>query len=274
LQRSLLLSSSSLSSSSSSSSSSNNNITYKLLNTCKRDAAIFLVVVTIINLTAWVIAVTDNGAIGFSLFEIPLTLLETVVMIFTSLSLLQLQEIQHCLILSISSKEGITTHQYLMEKSKIENIQKETYWSHQVVTVTAAINTIAFIGVIILSRVFLNSYLDTRINYAAVISEYFAFFGREIIIFYYILFKVATINSNNDKIKEALARKCWEIDYNKSNYSNSGNSNSSKSSSSISNSNESDTNGYQYMIMYQDASTFPTVFKLGTLEVLLLLLLR
>lgn len=246
-----------------------NSVTNKqILAHCKRDAIVFLGFLSIFIIINNVLyAAADKNAFRV-IYDIPLTFLLTVVMIFTSLSLLQVQDIQQALILAINSKQGITTSQYLAEKEKIMCIQRESYWSHQVVTITAAINIILFLATVVLLYIYINKqyshiddivWTDVSIDAVAFLFRCLALYSREIVFLYYILFKVATINSNNDKLKGALVRKCWEIE-----------NNSINNDDGISNNNSDSSNNKcinSYMLMYQDASTFPTVFKLGTLEV-------
>ena len=218
---------------------SDNSITSSLLAVCKRDSMIFYAIFVVLLVVMLAIIakedLTDSIFWLFSLwFNIPIICYLAIALLFTSLSLMEVQVVQQDIIRLIDNN-CINRHQYMTAKDKIKYLQSENYYSTQALTITAAINVITFIYR--MSRVFSDPQSELIHTLVDI-----TFFLKEVAFFYYILFKVAAINSNNDKIKERLAKKCWDLS-------------------------DKTADGYQCMLMYQDALTFPTTFKLGPLEV-------
>ena len=222
-------------------------ITSKLLKTCRRDAIIYYIVMVI-----WLI-IYSSVSYKFNNFSLlfynyAITCYLALVMIFTSLTLRQVQSIQSSMIIKINdSVSMLSCEEYMIEKEKIKYLYSESYYSTQILTLVAFFNVLVFIFFIWCNRYeFINksavwasySYKDMVVYDFLFASYYF----KEIVFFYYILFKVAAINDLNDILTESLANKCWQL---------------GDKSSEVN----------KYMLMYQNSVTFRIIFKLGTLVV-------
>jgi hypothetical protein len=127
----------------------------------------------------------------------------------------------------------------MIAKDKIKYIQRESYFSLQVLVATAAINVMAFIYTLYFFRPLLE-YSGREFTIELLFAS--SLLLKEVVFFFYILLKAASVNSNHDKLKEVLAKKCWDLG-------------------------DKSSDGYQYMLMYQDALEFPTEVKLGPIKV-------
>jgi len=166
-------------------------------------------------------------------------------MLFTTLPIIEVQVIQENLLKSVDESR-VSCDEYMIEKERIVGLQNEAYYSTQLMTITAGFNLLtSILGFYIIYAFEYKNWKhirdDDTYNPFVTVPLTVNLYCKEIIFFYYILFKIAKINSYNDELKLTLAKKCWTL--------------------------RDKDEGYQYMIMYQDALNFPTVFKLGNLEV-------
>ena len=151
---------------------------------------------------------------------------------------MEVQTIQQDIVKAIDGNQ-MSCQEYMIAKDKIKYIQRESYFPLQVLVATAAINVMAFIYTLYCFRLLFkhNGKIFTlQLVFAS------SFLLKEVVFFFYILFKAASVNSNHDKLKEVLAKKCWDLG-------------------------DKSSDGYQYMLMYQDALEFPTEVKLGPIKV-------
>ena len=223
-----------------------------LLKVCKRDAIIFYAVfmVQVLVTISWEVSIVvhnhyldvEYAYVFYFLFSWGFYLASTsylaVVLLFLSLSLMEVQTVQQDIVKAIEGNQ-MSCQEYMIAKDKIKYIQRESYFSLQVLVATAAINVIAFIYLLYYFRpLFERSGISLTINLLFASSLLL----KEVVFFFYILFKAASVNSNHDKLKEVLAKKCWDLG-------------------------DKSSDGYQYMLMYQDALEFPTEVKLGPIKV-------
>ena len=219
-------------------------ITSKLLTQCRRDAIIYFSIMVIWLIVYFCVSYKFNN-LSLLFYNYAVTCYLTLVMIFTSLTLRQVESIQGSMIIKID--DSLSCEEYMIEKEKIKYLYTESYYSTQILTLVAFFNVLVFIFFIWCNRYELinMSAVWASYSYKDMVAYDFLFasyYFKEIVFFYYILFKVAAINDLNDILTERLANKCWQL--------------GDKSS---------DVN--QYMLMYQNSVTFRIIFKLGTLVV-------
>jgi len=134
----------------------------------------------------------------------------TVMLLFTSLSLMQIKTIQQHMIEMIDTNTLITDD-YMDAKDEIMSLKNGSYLSAQLLTITAAINVVAF-----LFTMWLNSYLHISgaITYGEMILYDFIAFPyllKEIVFFFYVLYLAASINTLHDKFIDIANKKFWEV---------------------------------------------------------------
>ena len=157
--------------------------TSKLLSSCKRDALIFfsiMVIITVItypfminrrNYETYISSSKDikskTGLTTYSVYvfqqvicdifyDLAVTCYLTVVMLFTSLTLKQVEIIQQDMIIS-ADEHKINCKQYLLAKEKICYLQKESFWSTQILTFTSGLNVLSLMFQIWIAKGSLNS---------------------------------------------------------------------------------------------------------------------
>jgi len=146
----------------------NADIVLKHLALCKRNAMIFFICIVLLVIVIDPIYMTRSvynyfddddynkktGIQTYSLFafnvftgnlflSLSVTCYLTVMMLFTSLSLMQIRHLQEYVINMIDTNTLITDH-YMDMKDKIISLKDGSYLSVQFLTITAAINVIAF----------------------------------------------------------------------------------------------------------------------------------
>jgi len=228
-------------------------VTSKLVDICKRDVFIFfaLSLAIILICSIFSISFSKHKSVGIettiicNVYNLIVACYLSVVMLFTTLPIIEVQVIQENLLKSVDESR-VSCDEYMIEKERIVGLQNEAYYSTQLMTITAGFNLLtSILGFYIIYAFEYKNWKhirdDDTYNPFVTVPLTVNLYCKEIIFFYYILFKIAKINSYNDELKLTLAKKCWTL--------------------------RDKDEGYQYMIMYQDALNFPTVFKLGNLEV-------
>ena len=153
---------------------------------------------------------TVSSDIVLNICEIGYT---AVAVLVFSLKLEQIQLSQLAIINSVE-QNTLTAENYYQDKDHIKQLQTSTYLSIQVLTIVAGIN---WIGILVSFLAFheLYVYAETSgytyndlINDDLVILPYLL---KEAFFFFYVLWKAATINTLDDKIKSSLVKKCDEL---------------------------------------------------------------
>lgn len=128
-----------------------------------------------------------------------------------SLKLEQIQLLQQTIISSIE-QNTLTAENYYQDKDHIQHLQTSTYFSIQVLTIVAGIN---WIGIMVSFLSFHILYtLDIGYSYNDMILDdlvILPYLLKEAVFFFYVLYKAASINSLDDKIKSSLVKRCDEL---------------------------------------------------------------
>lgn len=146
------------------------------------------------------------------IYNFSVTCFLSTLMLFTSLTLHEIKLRQDS-ILKSTKNNSITYSSYMEQKNMITKLNGDSFYTVQIITVTAGLNAIMFI----LMMWYWNYYYevtDDSFKYKDMIFFDFKlapFLLKEIVFFYHILLTVASINSNQDDISKAVCQKYLEL---------------------------------------------------------------
>jgi len=178
------------------------------------------------------------------IYNLAATLYLSVVVLFTIISLKQVQSLQHDMIHSLD-QEVLSTEQYSTIKEKIILLQKESYYSTQVITLVAGFDIIIEMFELWINYYNYQNYSDEGFTYGEMLRYDFRtlpFYLKDILFFFYVLWFAASINSVHDQFRATISTKCWKYRDNQKLFQ-------------------------QYSAMYFDCLEYPVVFRLGPFKV-------